>query len=76
MAGHEHDDRQAQFKQWITRLGVPKDVQLHSDVDLEWMWSDPDCSHLLDWLMKNVDETNVVTKSQQNQLVISFLELQ
>lgn len=60
-------DRQHQFKQWLKTLGVPNELELHADVDIDWMWSDPKCSYLLDWMMKNINENDVVTKTQQLQ---------
>lgn len=58
-------DRQTAFKNWLKLLDLPKTLQLKQDVDVEWMWADPTCAKVLDWMIENVDKNNLITKSQQ-----------
>ena len=57
----------SKFHDWLDKLKVTNEHRPSRDVDLDWMWTDPQCASFLDWLTEHIDGSNVVSPIERRQ---------
>jgi len=55
------------FDLLLSKLNIPHDKRPNEEADKEWLWADPDCATLLDYLVNNVNRSNLVTPAENMQ---------
>ncbi|KAF6029685.1 HAUS3 [Bugula neritina] len=55
------------FDLLLSKLNIPHDKRPNEEADKEWLWADPDCATLLDYLINNVNRSNLVTPAENMQ---------
>ena len=58
-------DRTEKLRAMLQRLNFPGGCSIASDMDMDWMWAEPECARFLDWISEHLDEDNIVSPSQK-----------